>query len=107
MDRNGSLHLLRLGPDPDTGALRYAVSYAPYDKGGGALPTRVVRSDEELVTLLASLKIDESAARESVGTVRSKGRSSLSNVIVSDEELRRHGLHEMGILESVISYLST
>lgn len=107
MDRNGSLHLLRLGPDPDTSVVRYAVSYAPYDKGGGALPTRVVRGDDELAELLAGLKVDESVAHESVAAARSKGRSSLPHVIVSDEELRRHGLHEMGIFESVISYLST
>jgi len=107
MDRTGSLHLLRLGADPATGIARYAVSYAPYDKGGGALPTRVVHGDDELVAFLRALNLDESTARGSVAEVAREGRASLPNVILSDEELRRHGLREMGILESVISYLST
>ena len=69
MDRTGSLHLLRLGADPAAGIARYAVSYAPYDKGGGALPTRVVHGDDELVAFLRALNLDESTARGSVAEV--------------------------------------
>jgi len=67
----------------------------------------VVHGDDELVAFLRALNLDESTARGSVAEVAREGRASLLNVILSDEELRRHGLREMGILESVISYLST
>ena len=107
MDRTGSLDLLRLGRDPATGVTRYAVSYAPYDRRGGALPTHVVDGEAELLALLTELKFDEGIARASIAQVRDNGRASLPNVVLSDEELRRHGLQEMGILESVLSYLSS
>ena len=45
MDREGSLNLLRLGPDPSTAVGRYALTYAPYDRGGGALPARRVQGE--------------------------------------------------------------
>ena|SRR5438874_9214499 len=107
MERSGSLHLLRLGSDPATDRTRYAVSYAPYDRRGGALPTRAVDGEAELVAFLTKLNVDEATARAVAAEARDKGRASLPNVVLSDQELRRHGLQEMGILESVISYLSS
>jgi hypothetical protein len=107
MDRNGSLHLLRLGADPSTGIDRYAISYAPYDKGGGALPTRAFAGEDAVIAFLKELRIDDATARRAITQVRQDGRTSLPNVVVSDQELQRHGLQELGILESVLSYLST
>src|SRR5947209_3563640 len=106
MERNGSLHVLRLGADPGTGATRYAASYTPYDKGGGAIPKRVVHGDEDLLALLHTLRVDDALAREVLAKVLAHGRTTLPNVVLLDDDLRRHGLQEMGILDSVISYLS-
>ena len=107
MNHNGSLHVLKLGPDPVSGLTRYAMSYAAYDKGGGALPTHVAHGESDLEAVLKDLNVDGANAHATAVEARDNGRASLPNVVLSDDELRRHGLKEMGILDSVISYLSS
>jgi len=107
MERTGSLHLLRLGTDLHTGKPRYSITYAPYDRRGGALPARLAGSTEELRGFLSEIHCDAAAIEQTVDAVEATGRASLPNVILSDDDLRRYGLMEMGIVESIISYLST
>ncbi len=107
MDHKGALHLLRLGPDPATGEEHFSVTYAPYEKRGGALSPYLARSVGELQTMLAKLRIDEAERNRALSEVRAGGHASLATVILSDADLKQYGLGEMGIIESVISYLST
>jgi hypothetical protein len=107
MQRTGTLRVLQLGPDPTTGDHRYALRYSPYDKGGGALPARIARGENDLKALLAELKIDDSTVRNIIGDVHRSGAAAIPSVVLTDDELRRHGLQEMGIVESVFSYLAS
>ncbi len=107
MKRNGSLNVLLLGTDPATGVARYAITYAPYDRRGGALPAREARSETEVMSFLTEVGINPQARETAVAELRRSRRVSIPNVALSDEELRRYGLQEMGIIQSVISYLST
>ena len=86
---------------------RYSITYAPYDKGGGALPAREARSLSELKQFLSDIGCDVSTIERVLNDLNTTGRASLPNVVLSDEQLKRYGLQEMGILQSVISYLST
>ena len=107
MKHEGTLHVRRLGPDPATGEDRYSITYAPYDRRGGALPPYVARSDADLRGFLREIGVEESRIDTVSFEVKSSGRASLPNIVLSDEQLKRYGLAEMSILESVISYLST
>lgn len=107
MKRGGSLHIIKLGPDSATGQGQYSVTYAPYDRRGGALPPYVVRGDSELRRFLQEIDVNEPAEDRAFAELNSSGRTSLHNVVLSDEQLKRYGLGEMGIIQSVISYLST
>src|SRR5258708_25925579 len=107
MNRNGSLHILRLGPDPTSGVQRYSISYAPYDGHGGALPTVSVRGEEALRDFLTSIHIPPDLADGAIREVSARGRTSVPNVALTDDELAGLGLKEMTILRSIISYLST
>jgi hypothetical protein len=107
MRHHGSLHVLRLGHDPNTGEERFSITYARYDRRGGALPPYVVRGERELLSFLENIGVDKSAAESLLAEMGAQGRGSLPNVVFTDEQLRRYGLGEMGIIQSVISYLST
>ncbi|MBI1848080.1 MAG: hypothetical protein HYR86_14060 [Candidatus Rokubacteria bacterium] len=107
MKRNGSLHILRLGLDPVRGEYRYYVTYARYDRRGGALPPYVLQSDSELLGFMREIGVEISDAASTLGDLKLTGHASLHNVGLTNEQLRKYGLEEMGVLESVISYLST
>ena len=107
MERNGTLHLLRLGPHSKTAATRYSVTYAPDAGRGGALPAHHVKTLLELEAFLRELHVDADEIKQAVLEVQEKKRASLPNVVLTDEELLKHGLQEMSIVDSVITYLST
>jgi hypothetical protein len=107
MKHEGSLHILRFGPDPATGAERYSITYAPDDRRGGALPPYVVRSDSDLRRFLREIELGEPEVSRALTDVKLSGRVSLPSIVLSNDQLSRYGLGEMGIIQSVISYLST
>ena len=107
MNRTGSLHVLRLDVSSVAGDGRYSITYAPYDRGGGALPAREAGSVSELRQFFTDIACDASTIERVVEDLKTSGRASLSNVVLSDEQLKRYTLQEMGVLQSVISYLST
>lgn len=107
MPHHGTLRVLRLGHDPNTAEDRYSITYARYNRRGGALPPYVMRGERELLSFLEDIGVDKSAAESLLAEVRAQGRGSLPNVVITDEQLRRYGLGELGIIQSVISYLST
>ena len=107
MERNGALHVLRLGANPLTGKDRYSITYTPYDKHGGALPSREAGSPSELQAFLCEIKCDRGMIDGVLSEIQSTGRASIPNVILSDDQLRGYGLQEMGVLQSILSYLSS
>jgi hypothetical protein len=107
MDKQGVLHIVRLTIEPDTGTSIYAITYAPYDQRGGALPAREVRGEDVLVSFLKQIRLDDPTISAVLSSLRISGRASVPNIALSDEQLKRYGLSEMGILQSILSYLST
>jgi hypothetical protein len=107
MHQEGSLQILRLEEDPDSRQQRYSVAFAPYNRRGGALPSHVSRSDPELPGHRADQRFGEADIVQLLADVRRSGRASVPNVALSRDQLKKYGLQEMGILQSVISYLST
>ncbi|PYN93286.1 MAG: hypothetical protein DMD91_30405 [Candidatus Rokuibacteriota bacterium] len=106
MQREGFLHVLRLG-DGLNGEGRYSITFAPYDRGGGALPAREARSPSELREFLSEIGCDGTTIERVVSELQANRRTSMPNVVLSDEQLKRYGLREMGVLQSVLSYLSS
>ena len=107
MEHHGTLHLLRLGPDSNTADTRYSVTYAPYARRGGALPAHHVTTLLELKAFLRQLHVGADEIKQAVLEVQEKKRASLPNIVLTDEELLKHGLQETSIVDSVITYLST
>ena|SRR6266851_8939781 len=107
MQHEGTLHLLDFGPDPTTGVNRYAVNYASYDSHGGALPNVLRQGENGLRAFLAELQIEGSKIERALNDLHEHGRAVIQHVVLSDEQIKRYGLNEMGIIQSIISYLST
>jgi len=106
MNHEGTLQSAKLDVDRRSGKPQYSVTYVPYSRGGGALPRRVITGDDQLTDFLRELGVDQRTIDETLTEVRAAGSVPLQRIVLSDEQLRRHGLHEMGILESVLSSLS-
>ena len=107
MNHEGTLRIVHLDADRRSGKPQYSVTYVPYSRGGGALPRRVIGGDDQLRDFLREVQVDQRTIDETLAQVRTAGSVSLQRIVLSDEQLQQHGLQEMGILESVISYLST
>jgi hypothetical protein len=107
MEKHGSLNIRRRGSDQSTGQLRYSLTYAPYDRGGGALPPRVAQTDDELKGLLIEIGLDQEIVERAVRTARVEGRVSIPDVTLTDEQVQRYGLKEMGIGASILSYIAS
>ena len=107
MEKHGSLNIRRRGSDPSTGQPRYSLTYAPYDRGGGALPRRIAQTGDELASLLIEIGLDQEIVERSVRTARAEGRASIPDVTLTDDQVQRYGLKEMGIGASILSYIAS
>jgi hypothetical protein len=72
---------------------RFRVTFSPYEKaGGGMKPTHLIGTINLTVFLMERLGIDAYIAREAVVRAAMTGRWSIPNVILSEDQLKLHGL---------------
>ena len=106
MERHGSLHILRLRPDSSPGESRYRLTYAPYDRGSGALPPKVAETNDELKSFLTEIGLDRETVERAARTVQVERRASIPDVTLTDDQVEHYGLKEMGIGASILSYIA-
>jgi hypothetical protein len=70
-------------------------------------PVTSKHGTEELRRFLVDLGFDRAGAQSLAETVETENRASRANVKFTAEQLKRYGLGEMSIGESIKSYLST
>src|SRR5690348_5159345 len=81
----GSINILRLAP------AAYDVTFAPYF-GGGALQAHRCGSDSDLQTYLHPIVALKDKISSALMNLREKGTARIDNVVLTDEQVLRHGL---------------
>jgi hypothetical protein len=78
--------------------------FAPHGSGGALKPVKVY-SEEKLINWLEELRIDKNDIDDAIKGLRKDGRTSISDVELTEEQLNRYGLGPPGIVESIRQYL--
>jgi hypothetical protein len=99
-DVEGTLRIVRF--DDDSG---YAVVFAPLRSGGGALPQLRLATSEALRAFMLDLGVSEAPAEEILTELKASGSVS-RHMVAPFEMLRRYELLQLGVMESILRYLS-
>ena len=99
-DVEGTLRIVRF--DDESG---YAVVFAPVHSGGGALPQLRLPTRESLRAFLFDIGFSEAAAEELLTELKASGSMS-RHTMAPFEMLRRYELLQLGVVQSILRYLS-
>jgi hypothetical protein len=89
----GSIHVVRSENSKETVPGKYSVIYAPYSGPGGAVPSVKLNGLGALIEFLGEkLRVDPSAVEVALKELAIKGSTSIPNVQLRTQELRRLGL---------------
>ena len=91
--REGSLRVFCYKSVSPTAPQEYDVTYAPYDRTGGALRARRLLGRDALVHFLKSdVHLNEEVLQSALATVDAEQSASVPNVIFTEDEIARLGL---------------
>ena len=99
-DVEGTLSIVRF--DDESG---YAVVFEPLRAGGGALPQLRLPTNEALRAFLLNIGLPEATAEELLTELKASGSVS-RHTVAPFEMLRRYELLQLGVVESILRYLS-
>ena len=99
-DVEGTLRIVRF--DDESG---YAVVFAPLRAGGGALPQLRLPTRESLRAFLLDIGFSEATTEEILTELAVAGAVS-RHTTAPFEMLRRYELLQLGVVESILRYLS-
>jgi len=99
-DVEGTLRIVRF--DDESG---YAVVFAPVRSGGGALPQLRLPTRESLRAFLHDIGLSDATAEEILSELKAGGSVS-RHTVAPFEMLRRYELLQLGVVESILRYLS-
>jgi hypothetical protein len=120
MKYTGTLEIFRVGPFFPTDTAQYVVTYAPESAEAEAgetlrpgalealqarLRQRVFSGEEALTGWLGEIGIPQDTINRVVKELRFPGRTRISSVVLSDEQLTDYGL-QWTIGTKILSYLS-
>ena len=98
----GKLRILRIDKAPV-----YWIMFLPYHTGGGAIPRYVSKGKERLRQVLTDLDIDSFIIDQALENLDDKGESAIDHVVLSTDQIRRYGLGELGVLNSIRTYIGS
>ncbi len=100
----GKLAVLRLARETKIEPATFAVRFLPLGLSGWFKSVKIY-GEEKLITWLEELGVNRESIDGTLQCVRENGRSSIENVELTEEQLKRYGLESPGIVESIREYL--
>lgn len=104
----GKLRILRIDKTtPADHQAIYWVMFFPYRASGGAIPRHICYGEENLRKALSDLGIEMFYIDQTMKDLEDKKDSCIDHVLLNNDQLRRYGLGELGVFDSIRTYIGS